>query len=286
MSGPERRLSRISRRSLIGSGAVASALAVAGLPTGAAERRGGTLRVAAPSDLFERLFAPGAVFDTLTEIDIDGTLRGALAESWETSGAGRDWTVRLRSAAVFHDGRAVRGEDVVASIEPHTGENGALSGVHRVRSVGGAVVLTLRDPDPQLPLRLSDPKLVIRPEAPPRDTVGTGLYEVTEAGPGRLKLARVDGHVRVARGGHFDRVELLAIDDADARLQALGAGRVDLAFDLPDGASRALLRHRRLVTGEVTVPQYAAPVRVGHTTRLRGLDGRDPLRIAERGYFA
>ena len=284
MSGPDR-LSRISRRSLIGSGAVASALAVAGLPAGAAERRGGTLRVAAPSDIFERLVAPGAVFDTLTEIDGDGALRGVLAEAWETQGAGRHWTISLRTDVVFHDGRAVRAEDVVASLGPHTGDGGALAGVRRVRATAGAVALTLMHPDPQLPLRLADPALVIRPGAPPRDTVGSGLYEVTEAGPGRLKLARVQSHGRIARGGYFDRVELLAVDDANARLQALGAGRVDLAFDLPEGAARALLRHRRLVTGEVQVAERAVPVRIGYTTRLRGLDGRDPLRIAERGYF-
>lgn len=279
------RLTRISRRSLIGSGAVASALAVAGLPAGASARRGGTLRVATPADLFERLVAPGAVFDGLTEIDGDGALRGALAETWEAQDAGRDWTIRLREDARFHDGRPVSAADVVASLMPETGAGGRLPGVRRMRGTGGTVSLSLTAPDPQLPLRLSDPALVIRPEKPPRDTVGSGLYEVTEAGPGRLKLARVEGHGRNARGGYFDRVEILAVDAAEGRLLALTSGRVDLAFDLPASGPGVLLRHRRLVTAEVRIDGRDAPVLVGHATRLRGLEGRDPLRIAERGYF-
>ena len=168
MSGADRRLSRISRRSLIGSGAVASALAVAGLPPGAAERRGGTLRIAAPADLFERLVAPGSVFDTLTEIGGDGTLRGVLAEGWETQDAGRDWTVRLRQDAVFHDGRSVSADDVVASLAPHGSAGGALDGMRRLRSGEGVVLVGLARPDPQFPLRLADSALVIRPQTPPR----------------------------------------------------------------------------------------------------------------------
>lgn len=286
MNGADRRLSRITRRSLIGSGAVASALAVSGLQAGTATRRGGTLRIAAPPDLIERLVAPGAVFDTLTEIDGDGALRGALAETWETQNAGRDWTLRLRKDAAFHDGRPVTATDVLAALEPHVQPGGALGGVRRIRAAGEAVSLTLTSPDPQLPLRLADPVLVIRPSVPPRDTVGSGLYAVSEAGPGRLKLARVEGHGRAGRGGHFDRIELLSLDTPESRAGALDAGRVDLAFDLPASAGRAFLRHRRVVTGEVEIAHRGAKSLVGYTTRLRGMDGRDPLRIAERGHFA
>ncbi|MEM0949245.1 MAG: ABC transporter substrate-binding protein [Pseudomonadota bacterium] len=286
MSGPDRRFSRISRRSLIGSGAVASALAVAGLPSGAAERRGGTLRIAAPLDLFDRLVAPGAVFDTLAELDEGGALRGVLAEAWETQDAGRDWTIRLRQDAVFHDGRPVTAADVVASLMPHMRESGPLRHVRRLRASDWNVQIGLNSPDTQLPLRLTDPALVIRPEAPPRETVGSGFYRVLDTEPGRVKLVRVDNHGRKARGGYFDRVELLAMDDPADRLAALEAGRVDLAFDLPAHAARALLRHRRLVTGDVPVSVRETTVRVGYATRLRGLEGRDPLRIAERGYFA
>ncbi len=286
MTGRTKRLNRISRRSLIGSGAAASALAVAGFPASAIAQRGGTLRVAAPQDIFDRLVAPGAVFDGLTEIDEGGALRGALADNWETTDAGRNWTIALRPDAVFHDGRPVLAEDVTAALAAETEANGVLADVRRLRPVARNVLISLEATDPQLPLRLSDPALVVRPATRPSDTIGSGLYQVVAAEPGRLKLSRVDGHGRRARGGFFDRVELLSMSAAEDRLFALETGRVDLAFDLPRWGPRALLRERRLVADSLHVDGRSAPVIVGHSTRLHGLDGRDPLRIAERGHFA
>ena len=289
MNRPDPRLSRISRRGLLGSGAAASVFAASGFGAGAQPRPGGTLRIAAPGpELYDRLLAPGAAYDCLTEIDADGGLRGELAERWETRDGGAEWLVTLREDAAFHDGTPVRAEDVVAALKAASADSDAgLGDVQRLWRAGVRKVgFRLAAPDPQFPLRLADPALVIRSGQAPQ---GSGLYAVQEEGPGRrVKLARVEGHGRAARGGWFDRVELLEISGAEERLRTLLSGRVDLAFGLAPEAHRVLARERRLVATTLRLPLADGPhaMLAGHVTRLRGLDGRDPLRIAERGFFA
>ncbi|MBV7335168.1 ABC transporter substrate-binding protein [Chloroflexi bacterium TSY] len=55
------------------------------------------------------------VFDHLTIIGPDMTVQPGLAESWEISDDGTEYTFHLRSDAAFHNGRAVTAEDVVFS---------------------------------------------------------------------------------------------------------------------------------------------------------------------------
>lgn len=278
---------RISRRALIGSGAAASLFAASGLGAEPAAQAGGALRIAVPDgDMFRRLIAPGAVFDCLCEVDADGALRGELAEVWQSKEAGRVWTLRLRRGAVFHDGAPVRAADLTKSLRRHAKADGVLRNVRSLRRSGtGQVTFTLHGADPQFPMVLADPALVIRRGGAAGD-VGTGAYRVAERGPGaRLKLERVPDHPKAARAGRFARIEILRLEDAGDRLVALTSGRVDAAFGLPLAEAREASRLRRLRLTRFNGPD-GAPVIAGHVARLRGLDGRDPFRIAERGFFA
>ena len=117
----------LDRRALFASGAAAALLAASGVS--AAPMRGGRLRAAlsgasrddrwdaVPSGLFMQAAVQGAVFDTLTEIAADGTLRGELATGWQAEDGGRVWTFDLRSDVSFHDGVPLTAQDVVASLE-------------------------------------------------------------------------------------------------------------------------------------------------------------------------
>ncbi|MEM6342089.1 MAG: peptide ABC transporter substrate-binding protein, partial [Pseudomonadota bacterium] len=85
-------MKRLDRRALFASGAAAAVLAATGIS--AAPKRGGRLRAALSgaartdswadpaSGLFMRVAGQGILFDTLTEIAADGTLRSELARSW------------------------------------------------------------------------------------------------------------------------------------------------------------------------------------------------------------
>jgi peptide/nickel transport system substrate-binding protein len=65
----------------------------------------------------------GTLGNSLTEIDADGNVIGDLAESFESADGAKKWVFKVRKGAVFHDGRTVTAEDVVASMLHHTKED-------------------------------------------------------------------------------------------------------------------------------------------------------------------
>lgn len=250
---------RISRRELLGLGAAAGVIAATpGAAAGAGPERGGSLRLGLagrgigdfdgrrPFDPIMRVLGHGAAFDCLTEISADGALTGELATDWSASGDARVWTVRLRRGVRFHDGKPFGADDVIATFRWHR-ERAARAAApvigeieHLRRLSGDAVQITLLAGDPGLPFRLADPQLIILPagriDRAVRDGVGTGLYRVE---PGRTRdrvvLHRVPEHYRDGRAGWFERIEVLAMPDPEARLAALMSGRVD-AINMVDAA--------------------------------------------------
>ena len=91
----------------------------------------------------------GLVFETLTEIAADGTLRGELATAWTASDDAQIWTFDLRKNVSFHDGVSFTPQMwSIACAE--LGDVRAVS-AHRVQ-------ITLEQPDPALPFRLSNPR--------------------------------------------------------------------------------------------------------------------------------
>ena len=109
-------MSRLDRRALFASGAAAALLAASGLSAETLPRRGGRLRIAAADGQGVAAVARGAVFETLTEVAPDGLLRGELATGWHGSADARHWRVDLREGAVFHDGRPLTADDVLATL--------------------------------------------------------------------------------------------------------------------------------------------------------------------------
>ena len=280
------RVSRLDRRALFASGAAAALLAVTGVSAQGAPQRGGRLRLAVSGGsradgwatdggLFMQVARQGLVFDGLTEIAADGTLRGELATGWQSSADARVWRFDLRTGVRFHDGAPLTARDVAAS----------LADLGEVTMAGPrAVTVALDAPDPQLPFRLAGDAHVIRPAHAPQEGIGTGLYRVRDFRPGqRLVTERVASHYKDGRAGWFDEVELVSITAEPVRLQAVREYLVDAA----DVASAGLE-----VTADMdfqpdgTAPQQvvsravAQPVRIGRRLPL------DDLRAAERWWFA
>ncbi|TNC48131.1 hypothetical protein FHG66_14735 [Rubellimicrobium rubrum] len=236
---PLRRLdSRVSRRGLLGAGVLAGVLAASGVPL-QARSRGGTLRLglsqALPRGDWARapaVLAQGAVYDTLTEIGPTGELVGELAQGWEAAPGAKRWHVVLRRDAVFHDGTPLRAEDVLASLARH--RDGVLAHVAAMEPQGNqALLVSLREGDPDFPLLLADPRLIIGPEGR-FDGTGTGLYRVAASQPvDGLRLERVTSHWKDGRAGWFDAIEAMTLPDPVQRLGALLAAEVDVVDPLP-----------------------------------------------------
>ena len=285
-----RRSPLMDRRALFASGAAAALLAASGASAGGVPRAGGRLRVAlsgaARADnwtvgggLFMQFARQGLVFDTLTEVAADGTLRAELAREWQSSDGGRTWKFDLRPLVTFHDGAAFTAKDVVSSLAPLFGRSADIvaNGKH-------AVNITLNASNPGLPLLLSQPDYVIRPAHALLAGIGTGLYRVRHFAAGQQLLTqRVATHFKDGDAGWFDEVELVSIPSEQVRVQALAEYLVDAAnvmdasglVGLPDVA---LLPHSRNTSAGVS-RDLAQPALISD---LRPLDN---LRAAERWWF-
>ncbi|KIN62783.1 ABC transporter, substrate-binding protein [Sulfitobacter noctilucicola] len=280
--------SLLDRRALFSTAAAAALLAATGV-SAAAPKRGGRLRMAlsgatrqdtwARGDgLFMQVARQGLVFDTLTEIAADGTLRGELATGWTSLDNARTWQFNLREGVTFHDGTPFTAQDVVASAKGYADAEVEVLGRHKVS-------FRLLRADPAFPMRLSDPAFYISAAHAVGSGIGTGLYKVASFDPGKRLLAtRVTQHYKDGTAGWFDEVELTSIPSEPVRRQALAEYLVD-AVDL---TSVGGLTDQPDITFQ---PDHRAPVQavsseIGQPLRVSHLRPLDNLRAAERWWFA
>jgi peptide/nickel transport system substrate-binding protein len=178
------------------------------------------------------------VYDALTVFDADMHVRPALAAGWDNPDD-LTWRFQLRPEALFHDGRRLRAEDVVASLQrarshPQSKMSGYLVEVAAVRAIDGQTVeVRTRRPYPILLNKLSFIAIVPR-DAPPRieRPVGTGPYRLVSYRPDQgIELRAFD---RSWRGGRVEpRVSIAFESDAARRVARLTSGRADLIAELP-----------------------------------------------------
>ncbi|KQI70050.1 hypothetical protein AN189_01230 [Loktanella sp. 3ANDIMAR09] len=270
-----------NRRRLLQGAVAAGVLGLTGLPL-RAQSRGGTLVAglggAHPSDswdarghsdLFMIAAGQGAVFDCLTEIAADGSLKGELAESWDSTD-GQTWVFNLRRGVRFHNGADFGPADVIASLNLHRDDDRAFGAGAIVRLIDDMrasgpyqVTLKLTAPNADFPYLLSDHHLLIYPagqiDAAMRDGIGTGLYRVTSFQPGRRMTAvRVDDHYKGETAGWFDRIDYVAMNDPAARLLGLVAGRVDAINRVAPSDVATIAAHPRLSLQQVSGNQHDA----------------------------
>lgn len=103
----------------------APAAAATTAPATARPRTGGNLRVGSVGDVAnidpqswgpKNGFSIFMAYDTLTTYDLDLKPQPQLAESWEQTPDGKQFTLHLRKGVPFHSGRELTSEDVVASL--------------------------------------------------------------------------------------------------------------------------------------------------------------------------
>ncbi|WP_300032948.1 ABC transporter substrate-binding protein [uncultured Roseobacter sp.] len=254
----------IDRRALFASGAAAALLAATGVSAASLPERRGRFRVALsggrrddsfdprllgghrqpdPSGLFLQVAMVGTLFETLTEVAADGTLRGELATAWRSNPDFTAWEFDLRTDVAFHNGAAFSANDVMP-FSAYATPAGVLETVARVVPVDQHLVrFELNSPDPDLPFRLADPGLCVLPAGHMAEAmeqgIGTGPYKLRKFDPGRHLIAdRLDRHHKDGRAAWFDTVELVGIDSDGVRAEALFTHMVDAA-DLTHAADLA-----------------------------------------------
>jgi len=255
----------LDRRGLLKTGAAAGVLAASGLPLRAQPKSGGTLRLGLAgantsdswdgrthSDTFMILMGHGTVFDCLTEVVADGSLKGELAESWEASPDAKIWTFNLRQGVTFHNGKPFGADDVIESLKLHTAEDAKSAAKPIVEAITDMkkmgehqVQFTLASGNADFPFLMSDYHILIYPagqiEEAIANGIGTGLYKVESFDPGvRALVTRYADHYKTD-AGYFDAVEAIAINDASARMNALMTNQVD-AINRVDFKTESLVK--------------------------------------------
>ena len=172
-----------------------------------------------------------------------------IAESWETSEDGLEWTYHLNPDATFHDGEPVTSEDVkftIETIQENPGPAGLFSDyVAQVETIEtpdeNTVVMTTKKPSVQM-LSMYVPILPehIWSEVPADElkafpnepSIGTGPFQAVEWDRGQsVKLVKNDNYF--GEEPAIDEIYFQLYDNDDTMVQALKRGEVDYIYNPP-----------------------------------------------------
>ena len=175
----------------------------------------------------------------LTEVTPSGEIVPLLAESWEASPDGVQWSFDLRKDVQFHNGKTLDADDVMASLAIHQGEDSKsqmkafAEQISEMRKDGpNRVILTLKEGNADFPAILSAQAFGILPvengEVQATAGIGTGAYVIENFDPGvNAEFTRNPNYFR-DDVGFVDSSELIVIADSAARQSALITGEIDL----------------------------------------------------------
>lgn len=161
-----------------------------------------------------------------------------LATRWENP-AETVWRFRLRRGVVFHDGRPLEAQDVVASLLRAQRSAASrvryyLQAVESVRALDGAdVEIVTRRPSPILLNKLAFIAIVPR-DAPAtiERPVGTGPYAFVSGAPTQTIVGQRFERFWGPRSA-FDRVRIVALREPRERAQAVPSARADVVAQFP-----------------------------------------------------
>ncbi len=183
-------------------------------------------------------FVNGRTFgDTLVNIKANGDLEHVLAEEVGSSDDAKIWTFKIRQGVEFHNGKSLTADDVVKTLERHSGEDtksgalGIMRGIESMRADGNNVEVTLKEANADLPYLMADYHLIIQPDGGmdnPAAGIGTGPYTVKVDEPGVRHVFERNPNDWHSDRGHADQVEVVVINDATARTSALQGGQVHM----------------------------------------------------------
>ncbi len=195
------------------------------------------------------------VYDTPIGLDLEGNYVPELATDWSVSEDGLTWTLTIRDDVVFHDGTPLTAADVAFTLSLYqTTEDFPFlpSYVDVFTSIEApdatTVTLTLDEPignfESRMVFMYTLPKHIWEAEADPvaflnEDMIGTGSFKLTDFVEGEsTQLAANDDYW----GGrpNVDALVFQTFDNADARVQALINGDLDMITEFPATAIATL----------------------------------------------
>ena len=233
----------------------------------ATPKKGGSVRMASnihgPNDNLDPVIFTSSIdycrgracYNGLVQHGDDLSPQPELAESFEPNSDATEWTFKIRKGVEFHNGGELTADDVVYSMKRHQGEDSVsvikavLDPVLEWKKVGThEVKAILKSPNADLPvlLGLFQTKVVkngttgyVLKADGTLEQNGTGPFVMDSFQPGVKSVhSRNKGYWR--EGANFDNIEITAITDPVARVNALIAGDMQLVTQIEPKAFRQI----------------------------------------------
>ena len=239
----------IAKVSLLGAASMLPTF-LSAQPAKAAQKKGGRLRVgcggssitdsldpALVTDIMAPFVSFGLIRSCLVGMDVDSKLAPELAENWEAETGAKVWRFNLRKGVEFHNGKSLTSEDVLFSMNHHRKEDSksilksTAKQIVDIKADGKyAVIFTLEAGNADFPYSMSDQHASIFPAGTTDFSkgVGTGPYMLQEWEPGVRALTKRNPNYFKSDCAFFDEVEILAMNDVNARTNALRTEDVDV----------------------------------------------------------
>ncbi|TWA67358.1 peptide/nickel transport system substrate-binding protein [Azospirillum brasilense] len=235
--------------------AVLSAFLLSG--TALSAQAAGTLKVAVDSNLNtldpakmkggQEYVAAYLLFNGLTAIAADMTLKPDLAERWEHSADLKTWTFFLKKGVKFHSGREMDAEDVLATIariqDKATGSTARVNFeiVEAMKAVDSHTVeFTLKSPYSGFAELFGERQARIVPrdalDTLASNPVGTGPFQFVSFAPGDRMVVKRNPTYFEAGLPKLDEVVIRILPETASQVAALTTGELDLAWNLPPEA--------------------------------------------------
>lgn len=194
---------------------------------------------------FNNWYAWQLVYETLAEVQPDGSVKSLLATNWTVSDDRMTYQFTLRKDVTFHNGEPLEADDVVYSFTrlQEKGIPYAKSRFATLKSVvatsSSEVTFTLSAPDSAFLNNLADPFVVgsaiLNREAgvvadPAMSMVGTGPFKMKSYSPGtELVLVRNENYWRSGIP-NIDQLVVRYMPEQAAQFAALKANQIDVMF--------------------------------------------------------
>jgi len=232
------------------------------------------------------------VYSRLVRLDEAGKPAPDLATEWTMSDDLTEWTFKLRSGVKFHNGADFTSADVVYSLERILSdkiENAAKSVLSIIDTVDAVDPLTvkikLKSPFSDLPLLLLDYRIRILSagtgdlESYNESGIGTGPFQIAEYDPEGTSIFTAFPDYWEGKPG-VDEIDVFAIPDQQARVQALLSGQIDWLPQIDRQEAKLFADTSKFKTQTIKTGNWEGLVMLTNTKPYDDVRVRKALRIA------
>jgi peptide/nickel transport system substrate-binding protein len=198
-----------------------------------------------------------SAFETLLTFDDNYKLQNDGLATNVTADTPTQYTIELRKGVEFHNGKTMKADDVIYSLQRIGTKGNGLTGYAATASMDIAnikkiddytVRLPLKTPDSTIPQTLASYTFGIVPvgyKAYPSKQAGTGPYKLKSFTPGQESVSERNPNYWRTGEPYFDTVTITDFSDSTAQVNALLGGQIDAMTDLPASQVQVLKGHQK-----------------------------------------